>query len=463
MTLQRRLVLLVAAAVAVAIALASAAGYVITRGELRAQVDDSLREAVPKVELAEERAPPGPPPAPGPGPHGHGGGDLFVPRDPLGGATAYAQVVLRDGTVARSERGVALPVDGGVRAVAAGEREPYFADADIAGTHVRVHVARGFPGEAIQVARPLTEVDATLGRLALVLGAIGLLGIAVAAGLGLLVARATLAPVRRLTGAAEHVAATRDLTRRLPADPHGDELDRLSAAFNAMLAALERSHAAQRQLVADASHELRTPLTSVRTNVELLAGARELPPEDRERALASARDQLAELTVLVSDLVDSARDGPLAEEDLEELRLDLVVRDAVAHARRFAAEREVMVDAQPCLVRASRPKLHRAVANLLDNALKWSPPGRPIEVSVAGGAVTVRDHGPGFDPRDLPHVFDRFYRADSARGLPGSGLGLAIVRHAAEQHGGSVRAENAEGGGARLTLALPELTLAAAG
>ena len=453
MTLRRRLVVLTAAAVAAAVALASAITYVTVRSQLRGQVDDALRAAVPEVEavtggdMVIRRAPvqgaPGPEVT-----------RVLVPPDPLGGASPYAQAVWPDGQVVPGVGGVRLPVDEAVRSVARGERSEYFADARVDGRPVRVFVKRMPAGEALQLARPLDEVDATLDRLAIVLGAIGLMGIAVAAGLGLLVARATLAPVRRLTGAAEHVAATRDLTRRLPADPAGDELDRLSASFNTMLAALERSQSAQRQLVADASHELRTPLTSVRANVDLLARARDLPAEERERALASAREQIAELTVLVSDLVDTARDGPLPDEELEDLRLDLVVADAVEHARRFAPGREIVLDAEPCDLRGSRPKLHRAVANLIDNALKWGPPERPVEVSVRGGVVTVRDHGPGFDDDDLAHVFDRFYRADSARGLPGSGLGLAIARHAAEAHGGSVRAENADGGGARLTLSL---------
>jgi two-component system sensor histidine kinase MprB len=449
-TLRRRLVLLVAAAVALAVTLASAVTFVAARGQLRGQVDDALRELVPDVEEANSGdvfLAPAAAPLPGMT-------RILVPRDPLGGATAYAQAVFADGQVVGSASGVRLPVDDEVRAVARGEREPYFTDAEVDGTHVRVHVARMPGGEAIQLARPLSEVDATLRDLALILGAIAALGIAAAAGLGLVVARATLAPVRRLTGAAEHVTRTNDLSRRLPADPDGDELDRLSASFNEMLAALDRSQAAQRQLVADASHELRTPLTSVRANVDLLARARDLPPDERERALASAREQLQELTVLVSDLVDTARDGPLPAEELEDLRLDGVVEDAVAHARRFAPEREIRVDAEPCQVRGSRAKLHRAVANLIDNALKWGPPDRPVEIEVREGAVTIRDHGPGFASEDLPHVFDRFYRADSARGLPGSGLGLAIVRHAAEQHGGSVHAENAEDGGARLRLSL---------
>ena len=437
MTLRRRLVLLTAAAVAAAVALASAITYVTVRAQLRGQVDEALSSISARLDGAR--------------------GDVVLapaPEARLGGPTAFVQAVMPDGTVMRSRQGVDLPVDEATREVAAGEREPFFRDATVDGTHVRVHVARGVLGEAIQLVRPLTEVDATLRSLALLLGAIGILGIGVAAGLGLLVARATLAPVRRLTGAAEHVAATQDLTKRLPADPDGDELDRLSASFNAMLGALERSREAQRQLIADASHELRTPLTSVRANVDLLARARDLPAPERERALGSARQQLAELTTLVGDLVDSARDGPMPEEEKEELRLDLVVADAVARARRLAPDREIRLEARPCAVVGSRPKLHRAIANLLDNALKWGPPGRPVEVRVDDRTVTVRDHGPGIAPDDLPHVFDRFYRADAARGLPGSGLGLAIVRHAAEAHGGCVGARNAPGGGAELTFAL---------
>jgi two-component system, OmpR family, sensor histidine kinase MprB len=452
-TLRRRLVLLTAAAVAVSVALASAGAWVIARDQLRAQVDDALESAVPKVEQVEPGAAgdqviASGTPLPGDAPR------LVVPADRFGTGAVFVQGVLPDGTVVPGPGSVDLPVDEGVRAVARGEREPYFRDATIDGTHVRIHVARGLAGDALQLARPLTEVDGTLGRLALLLGGVGLAGILVAAGLGLLVARATLLPVRRLTETTEHVASTSDLSQRLDADPAGDELDRLAASFNAMLEALERSRDAQRQLVADASHELRTPLTSIRTNVELLARARDLPADDRERCLESARVQLEELTVLVGDLVDAARDGPVPQEEVEDLRLDEVVREAVAVARRHAPDRRIDVDAGPCLVRGSRARVHRAVANLLDNALKWSPPGEPVDVRVRDGVITVRDRGPGFAAEDLPHVFDRFYRAPSARGLPGSGLGLAIVRQAAEAHGGTVRAENAEGGGARLTLSL---------
>ena len=461
MTLRRRLVLLTAAAVAVAVALAAGLSWVAVRGQLRAQVDDALRSLVPDVEAVQHTAAgdvvvaagaeqPAPPP---PGDQAFAR-RLLVRADPLGGATALAQAVFADGRVVPGLRGARLPVDERVRAVARGDAAPFSRDAEVDGRHVRVHVARGPFGEALMLARPLGEVDATLNRLGLVLGGIALAGIVLAAGLGLVVARGTLAPVRRLTATAEHVAATQDLSRRLDADPHGDELDRLASSFNAMLGALQASRDAQRQLVADASHELRTPLTSIRANVDLLGRARELPPGEQARAIASARAQLEELTVLVGDLIDTARDGPVPEEEVEDVRLDAIARDAVERARRCAPGREIRLEAEPALVRGSPRRLHRAAVNLLDNAVKFGPPGAPVEVAVTGGVLTVRDHGPGFEDEDLPHVFDRFYRAHGARGLPGSGLGLAIVRQTAEAHGGAVRAENAAGGGARLTVDL---------
>jgi two-component system sensor histidine kinase MprB len=132
-----------------------------------------------------------------------------------------------------------------------------------------------------------------------------------------------------------------------------------------------------------------------------------------------------------------------------------LVQDAVERARRLAPATRFVLTSEPCMVSGSRDRLARAVGNLLDNAVKWSPPGQPVEVAVAACEVTVRDHGPGIAEEDLPHVFDRFYRAPAARGLPGSGLGLAIVKHVADAHGGSVVAEAAAGGGARLRLALP--------
>jgi two-component system sensor histidine kinase MprB len=208
-------------------------------------------------------------------------------------------------------------------------------------------------------------------------------------------------------------------------------------------------------LVADASHELRTPLTAIRANIELLEHAPQLAPADRAAMLRSARGQLEDLTVLVGDLVDLARPGEREIDPPEALRLDELVGAAVERARRHAPVMTFALETEPTVVVGCRARLARAVGNLLDNAVKWSPPDATVEVTVGDGQVTVRDHGPGIAQVDLPHVFDRFYRAPSARGLPGSGLGLAIVKHVADAHSGSVVAEAAPGGGTLLRLTLP--------
>jgi two-component system sensor histidine kinase MprB len=467
MSIRRRLVLLSAVAVAAAIAIASAVIYVVVRGNLRGQVDESLRADQPKVffvaagqKLAAASAAKQSKdlvttsvPAP------EGGFRVALPPGKFGDATGIAQLVTAGGDVVAP---AGFPAKLPITSAAADVKVPGHSslqDRNVNGVHLRVLSTRLPGGEVLQIARPLSEVDSTLRNLLWVLGAVTLGGIGLAGGLGFLVARGTLIPVRRMTDTAEHVAATQDLSRRLPAGRR-DELDRLGASFNTMLAALESSREAQRQLVADASHELRTPLTSLRTNVELLARAPDLPQDERERMVASATSQVEELTALVGDLVDLARPAPAngGADSVEELRLDSLVTDAVEAVRSHAPDREFVVEASPSVVHGSRPRLHRAIRNLLDNAVKWCPPDQPIEVRVADGEVVVRDHGPGIGDEDLPHVFDRFYRASSARGLPGSGLGLAIVRQVAEAHGGSVSAERADGGGARLRLRLSQIS-----
>jgi two-component system sensor histidine kinase MprB len=208
-----------------------------------------------------------------------------------------------------------------------------------------------------------------------------------------------------------------------------------------------------RRFVADASHELRTPLTSLRTNIEVLASERALPAGERARLLTDVVDQLSEMTTLISELIDLAR-GEQQTEEPEEVRLDLVASEAVERARRNRPAVTFSTNLEESTVQGVPSTIERAVANLLDNAAKWSPPGADVEVAVRDGEVTVRDHGPGIDEEDLPHVFDRFYRSRSARGRPGSGLGLAIVRQVAMAHGGEVVAEPADGGGTLMTLRL---------
>jgi two-component system sensor histidine kinase MprB len=460
MTFRRRIVLLAAAAVAVAIALAVTITYIIVRHDLRASVDDALRMTRPEVVMLSKQLPPGAEAPPLRADEQTEPLDVRVrvPDAAFGDAIGVAQATLEGGTTIRGDSREILPVTGAVKAVAAGKRGPFIRDETVNGVHLRVFTRRGDNGEALQIARSLTEADATLGQLRWVLVAVMLGGVGLAAALGLAVSRAATRPLGRLTATAEQVTATGELHHRIPAGAD-DEPGRLAAAFNAMLSALESSRDAQRQLVADASHELRTPLTAIRANIELLEHAPQLPPAQRAAMLRSARDQLEDLTVLVGDLVDLARAGG-SESELdppEELRFDELVGAAVERARRHAPALAFTLVAEQSVVVGCRARLARAVGNLLDNAVKWSPPDATIEVTVAAGEVTVRDHGPGIAQVDLPHVFDRFYRAPSARGLPGSGLGLAIVKHVADAHDGTVVAEAAHGGGTLLRLRLPAL------
>jgi two-component system sensor histidine kinase MprB len=281
-----------------------------------------------------------------------------------------------------------------------------------------------------------------------------------ACGVGLALLAATwvadmaLFPVRRLRDAASGIARSRDLGVRLEEEGR-DEVAELGASFNEMLAALERSLAAQRQLVADASHEFRTPLTSLRANLEFVLSRDDLSPEERQAIGRDVLGQVDELAALVEDMIELARDGG-PPDVVEDVRLDELTQGAVERMRRRAPGSAFETDLRPSLVRGQPERIGHAVLNLLDNAVKWSPEGSPVEVRVADGVVEVRDRGPGIAESDLPLVFERFYRSPSARGTPGSGLGLAIVKHVAEAHGGAAEAENATGGGSVFRLRLPE-------
>jgi two-component system sensor histidine kinase MprB len=442
MSFRARLTLVSAAAVALAVLLAAPVVYFVVRDGLRDQVDEGLvqrAEPIERFPIAGIRARQGP--------------AFLEPQPELGGARGYVQVVRSDGTTLNPpDETVELPVDEEVLSVARGESDRFLADKQVGGVHVRVltfPLARGY---AVQVARPLTEVDETLGRIRTLLILIAAGGIGLAAALGLAVSRAVLAPVRQLTETSERVTETGDLSQRIDARGQ-DELSRLASSFNTMLSALEESTRAQRQLVADASHELRTPLTSLRTNIEVLASGHRLPAEERKRLLTDVVEQLGEMTLLIAELIELAR-GEQQPGEPEDVRLDLLAADAVERARRDRPGVTFTTDLEESRVHGDPDMIARAVANLLDNAAKWSAPGGEVEVEVRNGQVTVRDHGPGIEEEDLPYVFDRFYRARSARGLPGSGLGLAIVRQVAHAHGGEVTAERAEGGGTRMLLSL---------
>ena len=465
MTFRRRIALLAGLAVAVAIVLASALAYTAIGAELRGQVDDSLderagafRERAGRMRGVLGRGPGGPPD--GGLPRGHGGdpgpGVVLGARPPRrrGGADFYEQFVAPDGSVRSFEDDDdALPVDERVRSVAGGQTAEFTADVTVGDDEVRMLVV-GLPGGgAVQIARSLAETEDLLDRVRLILFLVALGGVAGAALLGRFVAGRAIEPLQQLTATAERVAETRDLSERIEAGG-GDEIGRLAARFNDMLGALEESMRSQRQLIADASHELRTPVTSLRTNIETLLANPDLPADRRADLLGRATAQSEELTTLMNDVIELAR-GDRPEEGFEPLRLDELVEEAVDRARRNAPGQEFRVDLTEATVVGSPSRLARAINNLLDNAAKWNEPGRPIDVRMRDAELVIRDRGPGFDPAELPHVFDRFFRGGRSRERAGSGLGLAIVRQVAESHSGTVFAANAPDGGAVLTLRLP--------
>jgi two-component system sensor histidine kinase MprB len=366
-------------------------------------------------------------------------------------------MITADGGVAPSNE-FAPPMGNAELAVARGQADDSLRTASTAGVEYRVVSVPAAPGIALVVAQPTKATEDLLNRLGLVLFLVGAAGVGLAAWAGLVIARAGLRPVEQLTAAAEHVAAT---DRLEPIEVRGhDELGRLATSFNAMLAALSRSRERQQQLVADAGHELRTPLTSLRTNLDLLvqsASRGGLSDEDRDELLADVRAQSEELTVLVQDLVELARDDPAAAQ-VEELDFAEICERAIDRVKRRAPGLTFDVKVAPWVVKGDATALERAVANILDNAAKWSPAGATVQVRLDSGELQVIDEGPGIPPADLPHVFERFYRATDARRLPGSGLGLAIVKQVADRHGGVVEAARADTGGTQITFRLPAAT-----
>ena len=366
------------------------------------------------------------------------------------------------GPVAQLAQARIFPIDANVRAAFTGGPavKPIEERVTALGGHEHYLVATVgvVPGSlAVEIGYPVTGLQRTLAflRFMLVLVAIG--GVALAATLGWAVGRASMGPVEDLTLAAEHVAETQDLTATID-DSSNDELGRLARSFNAMLNALSNSRRQQAQLVSDAGHELRTPLTSLRTNIEVLMRTKNLSGSDREELLSDIGAQLQELTNLVGDLVDLAREDERQQAEPEPVELHSVVARAVERAQRRAMSVAFDVSLEEGYVRAQPALLERAVMNVLDNAAKWSPPGGRVSVTLRASDawhLVVQDQGPGIDPGDLPHIFERFYRAQTARSMPGSGLGLAIVKGVVSSHGGRIDVGPAEGGGTRFEIVLP--------
>ncbi|MFJ6569283.1 sensor histidine kinase [Streptomyces sp. NPDC091292] len=376
------------------------------------------------------------------------------------------QVVTADGTVCAAPGSTPIEVADHDIDVARGIQEDTLHDAKSEdGQAMRVATSRtdlppGLSGPyAVSIAQPLSGVSDPLNSLALLLLGVAGLGVIGAATAGLGIARAGLRPVERLTSTVEHIARTEDLSVRIPADGD-DEIARLSRSFNTMTQALASSRDRQQQLIADAGHELRTPLTSLRTNIELLIrsekSGRQLPPSARGDLLASIGAQIGELAGLIKDLQELSRpDGVPGSLSFQPVGLHEVAERALERAKRRGTELHFACELDPWYVMSDPAALERAVVNLLDNAVKFSPAGGTVSLRLAGGRLSVRDQGPGVAPDELPHVFDRFWRSPAARSLPGSGLGLAIVAQTVHRSGGTVTLQPAEDAGTEAVVRIP--------
>jgi two-component system sensor histidine kinase MprB len=446
--LQRRVALLTSFAVAVAVAVTGAAGYFTLRLALYRSLDSEL------TEVAEALAAP-------------------VARNirSIGGLTEF--------TLEAGNFSVALVrADGQVTFVPGEQVHLVIGDDELALARLHNGVSArsgedtegrpyrivavpvtGLDNYALVLGRPLTVTNDILSSLWIVLMLFGATGVILAGTAGTAVARSGLRPVRQLTAAVEHVAQTDDLT---PIQVTGSgDVARLADSFNRMLASLGSSRERQQRLIADAGHELRTPLTSLRTNIELLsldARSNMLSATDRNDILSDVSAQLSEFTSLIKDLVSLARDDQVSAAP-EPIDLRDVVSTALERARRRAPKGvEFDVELSPLYVMGEADDLERAVTNLLDNAVKWSPPDGTVRVYLEGDRLRVADQGPGIADVDLPHIFDRFYRADSARNTPGTGLGLSIVAQTVQRHGGWIKAGRSAQGGAEFTVQLPGAT-----
>lgn len=447
MTFRLRIIVATSLAVAVAVIVACAGAWYVAKNSLLSSADDSLSAAVSQI----DRGP-------------------FIDMDALNGE--IFQVIYGSGKVLASSPFGTLPVGPVALSVAQGNEDATFATFEQGGSYYRELIVPLDPGQvigaeqqtaqlttsgALQLAVPLNGIDRQLRHLELALSLVAIAGVLLAALFGWLVARLVIRPLDKVTDAIEQLAETTDVTERL--DEGGkDELGRLRCSFNRLLSALDRSQVQQRQLVLDASHELRTPLTSMRTNAQVLQQFDRLDDVDRRQLLGDVMTQVDEMTSLLGDITELARSGQTdsspTEEDLDEM-VQLLVDVFNAHGR--ARGISFVADLEPTRVYIHRDRVHRALSNLLSNALKFSPDHSTVSITLSQGVLEVRDQGPGIKESDLTKIFDRFYRSDEARSLPGSGLGLSIVAEVVADEAGSIEALNTAGGGTCMRLTLPTI------
>ena len=434
MSLRWKIALALAAIASIATVAVGAANYRTTRDQLYDEIDRSLTTVDARLtERIVGQA-----------------GDL-PEQSPF--AAYEGQIIRSDGTIGQRTLEVPLPVTELHEALIGQRGRSIVSTVSVGDESYRVRTV-GLQRGALQIARSLEETDRVLRALRARTLVWTLIVVAAAIAAGLWIAGRVTASLRRLTTAAEQVEATGRLDVTVGEDGP-DEVGRLGAAFDRMLAALRRSRDDQQRLVQDAGHELRTPLTSLRTNLDALQRYPSMSAADRDAILADLQAETHELTELVNEIVTVAS-GAQADEPFETVDLADLAREVAARYERRTG-RDIEVAAVPSPVVGQRSSLQRAVSCLVDNACKFDRSGGEIRIEVALGSVVVADHGPGVPPEELDRIFDRFHRAESARTLPGSGLGLSIVRDVARAHGGDAFAEPAPGGGARVGLRVAPL------
>jgi len=442
-TFRSRVITATVGVAAAVVIIASLSSFLATRHALLSSVDESLRQA----SLSQQ--------------HIHVGD-----AEPTTGS--FFELVLSNGQTAPTTN---VPIDTTIHDAANGHRGEVLRTVTFGGESYRELIVPLPKDSLVGCATGVCQIKTTSAELfivnitgqinelrnlvrTLLLIAVG--GLLLALGLGLFIARTALHPLEEVTDEIEQVAETTDMSHRI-SEGGADELGRLRRVFNRLMASVQNSQTLQRQLVLDASHELRTPLTSLRTNAQVLSRARELTDHDLHQISYDVVAQVDELAALVTDLGELAR-GERSEGPVAALRLDECVDECVDTARTHARVKDITIDADatPSVVLGRRDRLDRAISNLLTNAVKFTPPGGRVRVVTVNGSVTVSDSGPGIALEDRPHVFDRFWRSASARGLPGSGLGLSIVAQVVNELGGVVTVDrDPELGGARFTLTLP--------
>lgn len=345
------------------------------------------------------------------------------------------------------------------------EGHPVIESAFLSGQEVRlyttpVHLNDSLVG-FIQVGRPLSTYNRTLGWLRSILLIVAAAMVIVASGVGYLLSRATLSPINKVTQAARAIGQSRRIDRRLQPYPHRDEIGDLISTFNEMLERLEAAFAAQRRFVSDASHELRTPLTTIRGNVEVLRKG-VLDAAEQAEALRDIADEAERMSRLIAGLLALARADAGRHLDRQLVNLENVVQDVYRQAQMLAGELPVYLDVvEPAEVLADADHLRQLLLILVENAIKYNRPGGEVRLALTREGdwikLTVADTGVGIPADALPHVFERFYRAPSARKEDGTGLGLAIAQWIAEEHEGRIDVESVLGRGSSFSFWIPSL------